>query len=108
VIQYAVTKKNGEWSVFREGLVIATDMTRSAAVEMAQALARQEAEAGAEVLVLTSDYYGRLEPRYLGEEPEPDPQLLEDGQEEVHARAAVERGEIDPTALPPASQRNPS
>ena len=60
MIQYAVTLKQGDWTVFKNGDPIASGMSRSAAVEMAQGLAFEEEERGEVVELLIQDYTGEL------------------------------------------------
>ena len=60
MIQYAVTLKQGDWTVFKNGEPIASGMSRSAAVEMAEGLAFEDEERGEAVELLISDYTGEL------------------------------------------------
>jgi len=60
VIQFAVTQKDGEWTVFRDGEVVASGMSRSRAVEQAETLAHDAAEAGEAAELLVQDYTGEL------------------------------------------------
>ena len=60
MVQYAVTLKQGDWTVFKDGEAIASDMSRSAAVEMAQGLAFEDEERGEVVELLIQDYTGEL------------------------------------------------
>ncbi|HEY1752060.1 MAG TPA: hypothetical protein VGG29_12415 [Caulobacteraceae bacterium] len=60
MIQFAVTLKEGEWTVFRDGEVLARGMSRSRAVEQAHDLADEAREAGRAVELLLQDYVGEL------------------------------------------------
>lgn len=65
MLQYAVTLKGGEWSLFRNGDVLMRGMSRSRAVERAEDLAAEAREAGEEVELLLQDYFGLLTRRRL-------------------------------------------
>jgi hypothetical protein len=65
MLQYAVTLKGGEWSLFRNGDVLVRGMSRSRAVERAEDLAAEAREAGEEVELLVQDYFGLLRRRRL-------------------------------------------
>ena len=60
MIQYAVTLKRGDWTLFKNGEPIAWGMSRSAAVEMAEGLAFDAEEEGETVELLIQDYTGEL------------------------------------------------
>jgi hypothetical protein len=60
VIQFAVVMKEGQWSVFRDGEVLTLGLSRSRAVERAELLAHDAAEAGDVVELLVQDYIGAL------------------------------------------------
>lgn len=62
MLQYAVTLKNGEWTVFQDGKPIATGLSRSAAIETAERLAFIAEEHGP-VELLIQDYTGELKER---------------------------------------------
>ena len=66
MIQFAVTTKNGEWTVFRDAKAVAQGMSRSEAVKLAEALAYEAEETGADVELLIQDYTGELKARYSG------------------------------------------
>ncbi len=66
MIQYAVTLKDGDWTVFRDGQPVASDLSRSKAVEMAEALAFDAEEAGEAVELLVQDYTGELKRKVSG------------------------------------------
>jgi hypothetical protein len=58
--QFAVTLKNGEWTVFRDGEPVTSGLSRSAAIEMAEGLAFDAEERGESVELLIQDYTGAL------------------------------------------------
>ena len=66
MVQYAVTLKNGDWTVFHDGMVVASGMSRSAAVQMAKDLAFEAEERGESVELLIQGYYGDLSRRVTG------------------------------------------
>jgi hypothetical protein len=66
MVQYAVALKDGDWTVFRDGVPVAGQLSRSAAVEMANALAFEAEERGESVELLLQGYYGELSRRVTG------------------------------------------
>jgi hypothetical protein len=66
MVQYAVALKDGDWTVFRDGVPVAGQLSRSAAVEMAKALAFEAEERGESVELLLQGYYGELSRRVTG------------------------------------------
>jgi hypothetical protein len=66
MIQIAVIQQAGEWRISRDGQVMGTGVTRSAAIELAQGLAFQAAEGGQQVELLVQGLSGELAQRYLG------------------------------------------
>ena len=66
MIQFAVTTKDGEWTVFRDAKPLAHGMSRSDAVKLAETLAYEAEEAGEAVELLTQEYTGELKTRYSG------------------------------------------
>lgn len=66
MVQYAVALKDGDWTVFRDGVPVAGPLSRSAAVEMAKALAFEAEERGESVELLLQGYYGELSRRVTG------------------------------------------
>ena len=66
MIQFAVTTKDGEWTVFRNAKPLAKGMSRSDAVKLAEELAYEAEEAGDDVEILVQDYTGQLKARYSG------------------------------------------
>ena len=68
MVQFAVTLKNAEWTVFKDGAPIAQGMSRSKAVEMAEGLAFAAEEAGDDVDLIIQGYTGELVERHSGGE----------------------------------------
>lgn len=66
MVQYAVTLKDGDWTVFSDGAPVAGDLTRSSAIEMAKALAFEAEERGENVELLIQGYYGDLSRKLTG------------------------------------------
>ena len=66
MVQYAVTLKDGDWTVFSDGQAIEHGLSRSAAVQMAKDLAFEAEERGDEVELLIQSYYGALSRRLTG------------------------------------------
>ena len=66
MVQYAVAQKDGEWSVFKDGEVLAHDLTRSAAIQMAKEMAFEAEERGEGVELLIQGYYGELTRKVSG------------------------------------------
>ena len=66
MIQYAVTLKEGDWTVFKDGHAVASGMSRSAAVEMAEGLAFDAEDRGETVELLLQDYTGELAHKVSG------------------------------------------
>lgn len=66
MVQFAVTLKNGEWTVFSDGSPVAGQLSRSAAVQMAKDLAFEAEERGETVELLIQGYYGELSRRLSG------------------------------------------
>lgn len=46
MVQYAVTLKGGDWTVFGDGAPLAAGLSRSAAIQLAKGLAFQAEERG--------------------------------------------------------------
>jgi len=61
--QFAVTLKDGEWTLFKDGEVEARGMSRSRAIEQAESLALEASHAGEAVELLVQDYTGLLTTR---------------------------------------------
>ena len=66
MVQFAVTLKDGDWTVFKDGQPLERDMTRSAAIELAKALAFEAEERGESVELLIQGYFGELSQRFSG------------------------------------------
>ena len=66
MVQFAVTLKDGDWTVFSDGKPVARDLSRSAAVQMAKDLAFEAEERGESVELLIQGYYGELSRRVTG------------------------------------------
>jgi hypothetical protein len=64
--QFAVTLKNGEWTVFRDATPVTQGMSRSEAIKLAEEMAYEAEEAGEAVELLVQDYTGQLKARYSG------------------------------------------
>jgi hypothetical protein len=64
MVQFAVTQKDGEWTIFRDGEVVTTGMSRSRAIEQAETLAHDAAEAGEATELLVQDYMGEVITRH--------------------------------------------
>jgi hypothetical protein len=60
LVQFAVTLKDGEWTVFKDGAVLTSGLSRSRAVEMAEQLSHAAVDSGDEVELLVQDYIGQL------------------------------------------------
>lgn len=67
MVQYAVTLKDGTWTVFSDGKVIEQGLSRSAAIQLAKDLAFEAEERGAPVELLIQGYYGDLSRKLTGE-----------------------------------------
>lgn len=66
MVQFAVTLKNGDWTVFRDGVAVAGDLSRSAAVELAERLAHEAETRGEAVELVVQGYSGELPRRHSG------------------------------------------
>jgi hypothetical protein len=66
MVQYAVTLKDGDWTVFKDGAPIEHDLTRSAAIQMAKDLAYEAEERGDPVELLIQGYYGDMSRKLTG------------------------------------------
>jgi hypothetical protein len=66
MVQYAVTLKDGDWTVFKDGQPLERGLTRSAAIQMAKDLAFEAEEQGQAVELLIQGYYGDLSRRLTG------------------------------------------
>lgn len=66
MVQYAVTLKDGEWTVFRDGEPVANDLSRSAAIQLAKDLSFEAEERGEAVELLVQGYYGEMSRKVTG------------------------------------------
>lgn len=67
--QFAVVLKDQEWTVYQDAQPVRSYLTRSAAIEAAEALAFG-AEAGGEAVdLIVQDYYGSVSEKHSGGEP---------------------------------------
>jgi len=66
MVQYAVTLKDGDWTVFFDGKPIEHGLTRSAAIQMAKLMAFEAEERGDTVELLIQGYYGDLSRKVTG------------------------------------------
>jgi hypothetical protein len=66
MVQYAVTLKDGDWTVFFDGKAVERGLSRSAAVQMAKEMAFAAEERGDEVELLIQGYYGDLSRKLTG------------------------------------------
>ena len=66
MVQYAVTLKDGDWTVFSDGKAIKRGLSRSAAVQMAKDMAFEAEERGDTVELLIQGYYGDMSRRLTG------------------------------------------
>lgn len=66
MVQYAVTLKDGDWTVFKDGEAVERGMSRSAAIQMAKDLAFEDEERGDTVELLIQGYYGDMSRRVSG------------------------------------------
>ena len=66
MVQYAVTLKDGDWTIFQDGKPIEHDLTRSAAIQLAKILAFEAEERGEAVELLIQGYYGELSRKLTG------------------------------------------
>ena len=68
MVQYAVTLKDGDWTVFCDGKPMERGMTRSAAIQLAKDMAFEAEERGEAVELLIQGYYGEMSRRLTGGE----------------------------------------
>ena len=66
MVQYAVTLKDGTWTVFSDGKAIDHDLSRSAAIQLAKDMAFAAEERGDTVELLIQGYYGDLTRKVTG------------------------------------------
>jgi hypothetical protein len=68
MVQYAVTLKDGDWTVFRDGKALEHGMSRSAAIQLAKDMAFEAEERGEAVELLIQGYYGDMSRKLTGME----------------------------------------
>jgi hypothetical protein len=66
VAQFAVVMKDREWTVFKDGQAVQACLTRSAAIEAAEAMAFEAEELGEPVELVIQDYYGAVAGKHSG------------------------------------------
>jgi hypothetical protein len=66
MVQYAVTLKDGDWTVFKDGEALEHNITRSAAIQLAKEMAFEAEDRGETVELLIQGYYGDLSRRLTG------------------------------------------
>jgi len=66
MVQYAVTLKDGDWTVFADGEPKARGLTRSSAIQMAKDMAFAAEQRGDSVELLIQGYYGDISRRLSG------------------------------------------
>lgn len=66
MVQYAVTLKDADWTVFQNGNALEHGMSRSAAIQMAKDLAFAAEERGEDVELLIQSYYGEMSRKLSG------------------------------------------
>ncbi len=64
--QFAVVLKDQEWTVFKDGKALKTYLTRSAAIEAAEALAYGDEARGEPVELIIQDYFGAIAEKRSG------------------------------------------
>ena len=60
MIQFAVTLKDGEWTVFKDGIATEQGFSRSAAIRRAEQLAFDAEARGEPVELLVQEYTGEM------------------------------------------------
>jgi hypothetical protein len=68
MVQYAVTLKDGDWTVFKDGVPITSGLSRSAAVDLAESMAYEAEAKGEAVEMLIQHYSGELTRKLSGGE----------------------------------------
>jgi hypothetical protein len=66
MVQYAVTLKDGDWTVFTDGKPVERGLSRSAAIQLAKDMAFEAEERGDTVELLIQGYYGDLARKLTG------------------------------------------
>jgi hypothetical protein len=68
VVQFAVILKDREWTIYKDAVPLRPYLTRSAAIEAAEAMAFEAEEAGEAVDLVIQDYHGGVAERHSGDE----------------------------------------
>jgi hypothetical protein len=66
MVQFAVTLKDGDWTVFCDGAPVTTGLSRSAAIQLANDLAFEAEERGEAVELLVQGCYGEMSRKVTG------------------------------------------
>lgn len=66
MVQYAVTLKDGDWTVFLDGKAIEHGLSRSGAIQLAKDMAFDAEERGETVELLIQGYYGDMARKLSG------------------------------------------
>ena len=66
MVQFAVTLKDAEWTVFKDGVPIRQGISRSNAVAFAEQLAFEAEDAGEDVDLVIQSYTGELTELHSG------------------------------------------
>jgi hypothetical protein len=66
MVQYAVTLKDGDWTVFKDGQPVRSGLSRSAAVDLAETMAYESESLGELVEMLIQQYSGELTRKLSG------------------------------------------
>lgn len=69
MLRFAVLQKGSDWSVLRDGQLLANGLSRSQAIALADRLAF-DSEETEDVEILVQDYTGEVQARYSGPEAE--------------------------------------
>lgn len=67
MVQFAVILKNREWTVYRDAVPLTPYLTRSAAIEAAEAMAFEAEAAGEAVDLVIQDYHGAVAEKHSGD-----------------------------------------
>ena len=66
MVQYAVTLKDGDWTVFCDGQPMEHGVSRSAAIQLAKDMAFEAEKRGDDVELLIQGYYGDMSRKLSG------------------------------------------
>jgi len=70
MLRIAVVQKGADWTVLRDGQLLAQGLSRSQAIELADNLA-YDSEESEDVEILVQDYTGEVKARYSGPDDRP-------------------------------------